>query len=116
MVVQSQEYEPGDVLERIDSFVESFESNLSNNLMEGKWETQVEVYRDTLQRKDTNLADKNSRLWVQISTGMDSQSMITIACYYMYFCFFRSVAVRLQCRGGSCVGLSQLHHSSELLP
>ena len=94
MVVQSQEYEPGDVLERIDSFVESFESDLSNNLMEGKWETQVEVYRDTLQRKDTNLADKNSRLWGQISTGMDSQSMITIATVlFLYFCFFRSVAV-----------------------
>ena len=72
MVVQSQEYEPGDVLERIDSFVESFQSNLSNTLMEGKWETQVGVYRDTLQRKDTNLADKNSRLWGQISTGMNS--------------------------------------------
>ena len=94
MVVQSQEYEPEDVLERIDSFVESFESNLSNNLMKGKWETQVEVYRNTLQMKDTNLANKNSRLWGQISTGMDSQNMITIATVlFLYFCIFRSVAV-----------------------
>ena len=62
--------------------------------MEGKWETQVEVYRDTLQRKDTNLADKNSRFWGQISTGMDSQNIITIATVLLlYFCFFRSVAV-----------------------
>ena len=94
MVVQSQEYEPGDVLERIDSFVESFESDLSNSLMEGKWETQVEVYRDTLQRKDTNLADKNSRFWRQITTGMDSQNMITIAIVLLlYSCIIRSAAV-----------------------
>ena len=73
MVVQSQEYEPGDVLERIDSFVESFEVYLSNNMTEEEWETQVGVYRDTLQRRDTNLANKNSRLWGQISTGMDRQ-------------------------------------------
>ena len=72
-MVQSQEYEPGDVLERIDSFAESFEGYLGNNMTEKEWETQVEVYRDTLQRKDTNLANKNSRLWGQISTGMDRQ-------------------------------------------
>ena len=98
MVVQSQEYEPEDVLERIDSFVESFESNLSNNMTEKKWETQVEVYRKTLQMKDTNLADKSSRLWGQISTGMDSypgsQNMTTIVTVlFLYFCIFRSVAV-----------------------
>ena len=73
MVVQSQEYEPEDVLERINSFVESFEDYLSINMTEEEWETQVEVYRDTLQRRDTNLASKNSRLWGQISTGMDRQ-------------------------------------------
>ena len=94
MVVQSQEYEPEDVLERINSFVESFEDYLSNNMTEKKWETQVEVYRKTLQMKDTNLADKSSRLWGQISTGMDSQNMITIATVlFLYFCIFRSVAV-----------------------
>ena len=70
MVVQSQEYEPEDVLERIDSFVESFEDYLSNNMTEEEWETQVGVYRDTLQRRDTNLAGKSSRLWGQISTGI----------------------------------------------
>ena len=74
-MVQSQEYEPGDVLERIDSFVESFEDYLSINMTEEEWETQVEVYRDTLQRRDTNLANKNSRLWGQISTGMDRQNI-----------------------------------------
>ena len=73
MVVQSQEYEPGDVLERIDGFVESFEDYLSINMTEEEWETQVEVYRDTLQRRDTNLAGKSSRLWGQIKTGMDTQ-------------------------------------------
>ena len=70
MVVQSQEYEPGNVLERIDSFVESFHGV---NVTEEEWETQVQVYRDILQRRDTNLADKSSRLWRQISNGMDSQ-------------------------------------------
>ena len=73
MVVQSQEYEPGDVLERIDRFVESFEDYLSINMTEEEWETQLEVYRDTLQRGDTNLAGKSSRLWGQIRTGMDRQ-------------------------------------------
>ena len=72
-MVQSQEYEPGDVLERIDRFVESFEDYLSINMTEEEWETQVEVYRDTLQRRDTNLAGKSSRLWGQISVGMDRQ-------------------------------------------
>ena len=43
MVVQSQEYEPEDVLERINSFVESFEDYLSINMTEEEWETQVEV-------------------------------------------------------------------------
>ena len=75
MVVQSQEYEPEDVLERIDSFVESFEVYLRNNMTEEEWETQLEVYKDTLQRKDTNLANKNSRLWGQISVGMDRQNI-----------------------------------------
>ena len=39
-------------------------------MTEEEWETQVGVYRDTLQRRDTNLANKNSRLWGQISTGI----------------------------------------------
>ena len=72
-MVQSQEYEPGDVLERINSFMESFEDYLSINMTEEEWETQLEVYRDTLQRRDTNLAGKSSRLWGQISVGMDRQ-------------------------------------------
>ena len=55
--------------------MESFEDYLSNNMTEEEWETQVEVYRDTLQRRDTNLANKNSRLWGQISTGMDRQNI-----------------------------------------
>ena len=55
--------------------MESFEDYLSINMTEEEWEAQVEVYRDTLQRRDTNLANKNSRLWGQISTGMDRQNI-----------------------------------------
>ena len=76
-MVQSQEYEPGNVLEHIDHFVESFENYLSINMTEEEWKTQVEVYRDTLQRRDTNLASKSSRLWGQISVGMDRQKIHT---------------------------------------
>ena len=69
MVVQSQEYEPGEVLRRIDNFLESFEDYLSGSVMGEEWERQVEVYRATLQRRDLTLADKSSRLWKQISNG-----------------------------------------------
>ena len=69
MVVQSQEYEPGEVLKRIDSFLESFEDYLSGGVTREEWERQVEVYRAELQRKDLTLADKSSRLWKQISNG-----------------------------------------------
>ena len=60
-------------MERINSFVESFENYLSINMTEEVWETQLEVYRDTLQKRDTNLAEKSSRFWGQIRTGMDRQ-------------------------------------------
>ena len=102
MVVQSQEYEPGDVLERIDGFVESFENYLSINMTEEEWETQVEVYRDTLQRRDTNLADKSDRLWGQISIGMDSQkhdnrSAVTVVLLPQVSCSLTTVQRQLVC-------------------
>ena len=102
MVVQSQEYEPGDVLERIDGFVESFEDYLSINMTEEEWETQVEVYRDTLQRRDTNLDDKSGRLWGQISIGMDSQkhdnrSAVTVVLLPQVSCSLTTVQRQLVC-------------------
>jgi len=102
VVVQSQEYEPGDVLERIDRFVESFEDYLSINMTEEEWETQVEVYRDTLQRRDTNLADKSGRLWGQISIGMDSQkhdnrSAVTVVLLPQVSCSLTTVQRQLVC-------------------
>ena len=77
MVVQSQGYEPREVLRRIDSFLESFGDYLSGSVTgeewgkEG-WERQMEVYKAALQRKDLTLADKNHRLWEQISNGVYS--------------------------------------------
>jgi len=70
VVVQSQEYEPGEVLRRIDSFLESFEDYLSGSVTGEEWERQVEVYRAALQRRDLTLGDKSNRLWKQISNGI----------------------------------------------
>ena len=70
MVVQSQEYEPGEVLRRIDSFLESFVDYLSGSVTGEEWERQVELYRAALQRRDLTFAVKSGRLWEQIRTGM----------------------------------------------
>ena len=89
-------------MERIDRFVESFEDYLSINMTEEEWETQVEVYRDTLQRRDTNLADKSGRLWGQISIGMDSQkhdnrSAVTVVLLPQVSCSLTTVQRQLVC-------------------
>jgi len=73
VVVQSQEYEPGEVLRHIDSFLESFEDYLSGSVTGEEWERQVEVYRAALRRRDLTLADKSNRLWEQISNGKEKK-------------------------------------------
>lgn len=69
-LVQSEEFLPEEVLDSMDSFLNTFyEETVTSDDFSTNFSKTVEVLRQTLLRRDLRLEDKTDKLWAQILSG-----------------------------------------------
>lgn len=71
MLVQSGTQNASLILDRIDQFLHDTLEHLNQSVSSLKLESVKNIYREILARKDLDLNDATSRIWYQISSGLE---------------------------------------------